>query len=272
MSKKTRKQYTSEDLGKHHFSKAVFHDAIRISGEIELPNSIFKVKAKWKRDPTKAEFYCISTGTALAHFLSICQQLENSVLYFSSFSRTKKMKKAGITRSGYILYCIENYIIRTQTMYDRLLRLIDKTYCIFNPPHLVSHELIVSNLNIKHSSVPALLKFIRKVIKKYHRDRDDIIHEKQYLEDDLRRLEIYTMLSTDKSFEKNQIFQNLVKIYKRQIVKGKTSEFSEVNYRAFDYVAKLFDVLDKEYVIQRRILEAVHGKIEVITEKNTASS
>lgn len=268
MRKKTGKRYTAEDLAEHPFSQAVLQDAIKIEAVIQEPDSVIKTDAKFKRLPTQAEFYCISTGNSLAQLLSICQQLEHSVLYFSSFSPTEKMKKAGISKQDHLLYCIENFIIRTQAMYDRLLRLIDKTFCLYNASYLISHELILSNIHIRNSAVPEKLKNVRKVIKDYHRDRNEIIHERQYLENDLRQLYVCTFMTTDKHFKNNQTFQRLAKYLTRHIVKGKTSAFTEVNNQAFVAIAELFDVLKVKYNRQRKILEAIYGKIDVLEEKD----
>lgn len=263
-----KKSYRADDLGNHPFVKYVFHDAVRVTAAIQAPGSAFKADAEFKRDPTQAEFYCISTGSSLAHLLSICQQMEHSILYFSAFTPTEKMKKIGITKQSHLLYCIENYIIRTQSMYDRVLRLVDKAFCLYNPSHLISHELIMGNIHIRSSSIHSKLKSIRKSIKGYYRDRNEIMHERQYLEDDLRRLEAYSILSTDEPYKNDKYFKLEIKDLTRQIVKGKTNTFTSVNKNAFNAIAKLFDDLMKKYKEQLRILEAIHGKIEINTEKN----
>jgi hypothetical protein len=97
------KEYqTANDLAHHPFSDVVFENAMSVSGAITVFESVLKVNAEYKRDPSEAEFYCIATGKALAHLLSICVQLEHSILYFSSFTPTEKMKKARISRQSHL--------------------------------------------------------------------------------------------------------------------------------------------------------------------------
>ncbi len=262
-------KYNSSDLlANHPFANLVLQNAVKITASIQAKGSAFKVNTKYNRDPTQAEFYYISTGTTLAHFLSTCQQLEHCVLYFSSFSPTVKMKGAGITKHSYLLYCIENYIIRTQSFYDRLLRFIDKVFCLYNPSHLISHELVISNTHVKHTKVPSRLKTLRKLIKGYYRDRNEIMHERQYLEDDLRRLEGYTILASDSPYKDDKYFKLEIKDMARQIIKGKTKEFTNVNKKIFIAIAELFETLKPIYDEQRNILEAIHGRIEVLIEDN----
>lgn len=177
----TNRSSTADALSEHRFVKTVFNDAMRVIAEIQIKGTVFKVQAEYSRPPTPAEFYCMSAGQALAPLLSFCKQMEHSVLYFSSFTPTPKMKSAGISRQSHLLHCIENYIIRTQGMYDRTLLLVDRIFGIYNPSHLITHELIISNLHVRHSSVPSLLQAIRKTIKDFYRDRNEIIHERGYL-------------------------------------------------------------------------------------------
>jgi hypothetical protein len=194
----------------------------------------------------------------------MCQQLEHSVLYFSSFSPTAEMTKAGISKQSYLLYCIENYIVRTHSMYDRLLRHIDRVFEIFNPSHLISHELIISNLHVKHSSLPDLLKALRKVIKAYYYDRNVIIHEQQYLEDDLRLLEVITCVSSSHDpFTEHLKLANQARSLAKKIVCDKTKEFSKVNQSSFKIIGTIFDHLKIEYDFKRNVLESIHGKSEL---------
>ncbi len=264
-TKKQINEYsTYENLSEHPFSSLALQYGVRIAAVIEKPLSVLKTEAEYKRPPSKSEYYCLSVARTLAHVLTICQQLEHSVLYFSSFSPTQKMKKVGITRQSHLLYCIENYIIRTQSMYDRLLILIDRVFELYNPSHMISHELILSNSHVRHSSIPNKLKALRKVIKHYYRDRNLIIHEQQFLEDEIRELEFYTVLTTSEGSLKGQ--QDLideVKYLAIQVVKNKTNEFSKVNRDSFVVLGNIFNHLKKEYVYKRDVLEAVHGKSEL---------
>jgi hypothetical protein len=206
----------------------------------------------------------------LAHVLTICQQLEHSALYFSSFSPTQKMKKAGITRQGHLLYCIENYIVRTQSMYDRLLRLIDRVFEIYNPSHMISHQLIISNSHVRNTSIPNKLEKLRKVIKTYYYDRNAIVHERQFLEDDIRELECYTILSTSEGPLKGHIdLIDEANYLAKQIVKNKTKEFSKVNHDSFVILGDIFNDLKKAYEFKRNLLELVYGKSELAEIPNS---
>lgn len=258
-----KKYHKTDDLGQHPFTTTVFKDAVSIDRAISVQGSQFKVDVEYKRKPTQAEFYCLSVGRSLASLLSICQQLEHSILYFSSFTPSEKMREAGVSRHSHLLYCIENYIIRTKSMYDRVLRLVDKVFLVYNPSHLISHELVISNIHIKNSDIPSKLRSIKNSVKGFFRERNEIIHERKYLEDDLLELEGYTILvAIDEAYKNDKQFNSLIKSLTSKIVKGKTKLFTAVNKKLFTEIAGLFDECIKRYQEQLQILEAIHGKVE----------
>jgi hypothetical protein len=264
--KSLKKSYpTFNALSNHPFPSLAMHYAVRVAKVIEKPHSLFKAKPEYERMPSKAEHYCIAVGYTLAQTLSICRQLENSVLYFSSFSPTQKMKKAGVTKQSYLLYCIENYIIRTHSMYDRLLRLIDRVYELYNPANRISHELVVGNLHVQHSPIPKKLRALRKVVKKYYHDRNSIIHEHEFLEEDVRRLEGYTIIlnSPGSAYEGSNDLKQEIRFLAKKIVRNKTAEFSQINHNSFVILGDIFNDLKIEYQSKREILENIYGEPEL---------
>lgn len=149
-------------------------------------------------------------------------------------------------------------------MYDRLLRLIDRVFDILNPSHVISHEMIISNLHVKHTDIPNKLKKLRKIIKAYYHDRNVIIHEQQYLEDELRTLEVFTTLSSSPGPYQGQ--ENLIeeiKYMSKEIVKDKTTEFTNVNRAAFEVIGELFTNLFEVYENKRTFNERIYGKPEL---------
>jgi hypothetical protein len=91
-----------------------------------------------------------------------------------------------------------------------------------------------------------------------------IIHEQGYLEDNLRELELYTILSNSEGPLKGQpdLIEE-IKYLAMQVIKNKTKEFSKVNHDSFVILGDIFNHLKKKYEYKRNILEAVHGKSEL---------
>lgn len=235
-------------LVNHPFMENGLLNAAQINKDLVKKNG-FKVDVEFKRNPTEKEFYCLQLGNAIAHLLTIILQLEHTVLYMSSFTPTKKMKDAGIDRHAQILYIVENYIIRTQTMYDRVLLIIDRLFHIQNKPNRISHESIVTNLHILKTDIPKALKSLKKIIKKYYPDRNSIIHETTFLEDDLRKIEGYSILKTQDNFNQEQK-DDIIEILKyktRDYIKKKRYEFTKTNKKICNSISNLFTVMQPIY-------------------------
>lgn len=221
---------------------------MNISKEVIEPNG-FKVEAKHKRTPTEREYYCLELGHCISHLLTVIQQLEHTVLYMGNFSPSEKMKQSSISRHSHLLWSTENYLIRTQTSYDRLLIVIDRLFNLQNEPQFISHESIVTNVHIKRTRIPSLLKTVRKSIKKYYHDRNTIIHQRSFLEDNLHAIEAYTILTSveDQEYSETEHLKEDLKWNIRDYVKKKKREFTRINYNLLKSLAPLFDEAHKIY-------------------------
>jgi len=240
-----------EKLSKHLFVEDVFLRALAISKELDR-SSPFSAKVMLKRKPTEKEYYCLVLGTALAHFLTTIQQLEHSVLYMSNFSPSETMRKSGVTRASHLLWATENFIIRTQTSYDRLLVVIDRLFNLQNQANKISHESIVTNGHIAATEIPAVLRPIRNSIKKYYNDRNTIIHEAPFHDDELRRLEGLSLaMQNIKLSGKNVDYLNEdIKYETKQYLAKSKREYARINSNLCKSTAIAFNTMHKVYKLK----------------------
>lgn len=231
-------------LSKHPFVTEVFKKAMEINKEIAQPSG-FKAEANFSREPNEEEFYCLQVAYCLSHLLNVIQQMEHTIHYMGNFSPTKPMKNAGITRSSHLLWSVENYIIRSQSVYDRLLILVDRLFHIHNQPNRISHESVVTNLHIARTKIPKALKPVKSALKKYYYDRNTIVHEASYLDSDLRKIEAYTILSTGDEEEtyKEHLKEDL-KWDIREFLKKRKREFSRINSNVCLSTKNIFEVMN----------------------------
>ncbi|WP_413615138.1 Cthe_2314 family HEPN domain-containing protein [Halomonas cupida] len=239
---------TYYDLNKHPFAEEVLQLGMTIAKEIKVVNG-FKVEAEFKREPIEEEFYVLQLSYCLSHLLTTIQQLEHTVLYMSSFSPTKPMRDAGITRATHLLWSVENFVIRTQTAYDRLLILTDRLFHIHNQASRISHESIVTNTHIKRTSVPEKLKAAKKTVKKYYYDRNIIIHESSYSDDHMRHIEGLTILASGnlRDFDEQGLIKEDLKYLVRKYVTSKKREFSRINGNLCTAISETFDEMHPIY-------------------------
>jgi hypothetical protein len=255
---KTTQFRTSEALFKHTFVESALADSTKLVKALGAPGSFFKAKAEFRRAPTRAEFYVGCVGTSLAHVLSMCQQLEHSVLYLASFRPTAKMKAAGMTRQTHLTASIENYLVRTRSLDDRVLHLINDVFALYNPPQQVKYELIAGNTHVKRCSVHSRLVALHKALGVYRLSTNSILHRQEYLEDDLRELEGLTLLFSQGYTELKEDVRSTAS----SIIRGKVKTFSATNEKVFGLLAELFAALEVEYWRQRNNLRQQYGLIE----------
>lgn len=217
-------------ISHHPFVQDVLKRAVEISREIQKPNG-FKLEIENEREPLEEEYYVLQLGYCLSQLLTTVQQMEHTVLYMANFSPTDIMKDAGINRATHLIWSVENYVIRSQSAYDRLLILTDRLFHIHNASNRISHESIVSNAHIKRSNIPAVLKHVKKAVKNYYRDRNKIIHESSFADDELRHIEGLALLASDPIYglENEDNLKKDLSFQVRRYVNNKKKEFEKSN-------------------------------------------
>lgn len=242
-------------LQKHAFAQEAFKDAWPIHQETYVPETASKVDAPYKRSLYNNEFYIIRVGHALAHLLITCEQLSHLPLYLPSFAPSKKMVAAGVTRHSHILLCIENYIVRIRSLYERVLQLVNVVFRIYNPPDQVTHALIKNNLHVANSKLPGALQKLKKITDRYYEDRNKIIHRECFQEDDLRHIELLTI-----SRDKFPGLEGDLKFFSRVYVSEKGHEMQRSNSEVFGAISNIFDLLLNQYRKQKADDVKIYGE------------
>jgi DNA repair ATPase RecN len=221
---------------------------MKIIEELVKPNG-FRIDANYNRDPNEEEFYCLQVGFCLVHLLAVVQQLEHTILYMSNFSPSDSMKNAGVNRSTHLLWSVENYIIRTRTVYDRLLVLTDRLFHIQNQPNQISHQSIVTNKHVSRTTIPKSLKQVKKAVKKYYHDRNTIIHEASYLDNELRRIEAYAIVLSNSDYDQIHVeeLKEELKRSVREFLKKRKREFTRINKNVCIALSSLFTQMHPIY-------------------------
>ena len=152
-------------LGEHDLAHQVWQDAIPVLSVYGVRRA--STSKSGEILPDEHEFYMWRVGSALAALLSASDRLNHSVLFLSAYRQTKALQEARITRTDHLIFGIENFIIRTQVIYDRVLRLVDAVFHLMNDEQMLSHELVIRNIRIRHSAIVPILKRIRKKTRQY---------------------------------------------------------------------------------------------------------
>ena len=211
--------------------------------------------------PDEYEFYLMRVGNRLATLLAHCEQLAHSILFLTNYRETTATRHAGVTRAKHIRYEIESYIVRTQTLYDLVLKLVDAVFHLTNADTQCRHPTIVQNLRVKRTNVPKLLSKLQKKLTDFRDARHKIIHRGGYQEEDLYRLELYTELEEsyrragqdmppDMAFlpeAKREMIQELIRKQK--------ALYTRFNDSVFQLIGDIFDCLYGHFVKEERRIQ-----------------
>jgi hypothetical protein len=240
---------TLDKIEVHEFINELREDAERYLkdkhfdiGDVELKGDQFD----------ELEYFIHNVGFYTTYFLVLCKQLEYGVKLFSNF---KYDGKSNCKRIDHLRYNIENYIIRYHSLSDRLLQVINSVFHLTVDEDAVNYSVIMTNLKVARTSVPAKYRLFRKHIGRLNLERNIIVHRHSHLEKELHQLElIYQMGNPDvrmKSYRTKRL---------KDYVRKKTDEFTKDKADVFLTLPGLFDVLLVEYRKQRRKLKLITGR------------
>lgn len=162
--------------------------------DASLGGSPSKLASNYDRKPDEHEYFLIDVAAAMANLLTLCQQLDQIPILIGSHRQASTMDKADINRHSLIVYHLENYIIRTQGLLDRVLKLVNSAFHLTNSPQNCRFTVVVQNVKVQVSDVDAPLKTLNKLLARYAGVRNEIVHHHSIKEDALRRLDMYFLL------------------------------------------------------------------------------
>lgn len=206
------------------------------------------------------QFYVVRVGYAMAHTLTWVEQLHQAVLFIGDFGYGRRLRDEGVNRSHHLIFNVENYLVRLQSIYDRLLQLTNAVFHLCISDELVSHSLIVSNLHVARTKVPGLLKAVRKTIQGKAEDRNAIVHKHSYMDPKLRRLEILYM-HTEETWQPKRsemTFKKLCHVRSqqmREVTSTKKAEFRAINASLVNSLLPLLTELHLQYEARKKRLE-----------------
>lgn len=247
---------THDELRDHRLTKLVF-DAVRptMAAEHEFQQSHGR-DAEYI--PDEYEFYLMRVGNRLATLLTHCEQLVHAILFLSNYRETTATRRAGVTRAKHIRYGIESYIVRTQTLYDLVLKLVDAVFHLTNADTQCRHPTIVQNLRVKRTNIPKLLEKLQKKLTDFRDARHKIIHHGGYQEKDLCRLELYTELEESYRRAGQDIPLDMAFLPEakrgmiQELIRKQKAQYTRFNASVFQIIADVFECLYGHFVEEER--------------------
>jgi hypothetical protein len=184
----------------------------------------------------------------------------------SNYRQTAATGRAGITRTKHLRYNIESYIIRTQALYDLVLKLIDAVFHLLNSDSQCRHAIIVQNLKVKQTEISNVLKPLRKKLSEFEQARHTIIHRGTYQDDELYSLELFTELEDSYRKSGDDLPVDIAFIPEarvemtRELINKRKAQYTRFNSRVLQLVSDVFTVLHERFREEER-------RFRILTER-----
>jgi len=209
------------------------------------PPKLFR--GEFDRPPNDHEFYLMWVGTCTAELLTCCEQLDLAPHLLANYRETPAMRQRGVNRHSHMVFHVEGYLIRTQSLFDRCLRLVDAVFDLRNDPKNWREHIVPANFRVRRTAIPKLLRSIKKLLDRYARARIEIVHRGSIKDDQLHHLEMYYVLEeverAEGKFRTFPDYANLRKELARQLVRSKKTEFLAFNAELTGALRPFLDAL-----------------------------
>ena len=150
---------------------------------------------------------------------------------------------------SHIEFHIENYIIRSRSIYDRVLIFTNYLLNIQLAPSRVTHDLIITNSKVEKVKIKSKLKEINKACGTYRDVRNEIIHQHSYENKKLEWLDVAqkAILITDGDYEKFNLSKEKLAYITADIIKSHLIEFHKNRENIEDKINNFLDSAKEIY-------------------------
>lgn len=131
---------------------------------------------------TELQGYIFSCGKGLGVLTSALDKAALSIEFLAN--AVKPLKASSYTHAEQIQFAIENYFIRSATIYDRALIFTNHLLDLGIADESTSHQQMVTNRHVKRYRLVGPLKDLGKICREKNVERNAIIHHRSYSEDD----------------------------------------------------------------------------------------
>lgn len=195
------------------------------------------------------EEYAVKSMIATTELINVCEQMGYCVDFLTGFRSKNFPEHSNITRLDYIVYHLENYFIRTGMVLDRSLLLVNIVFQLGLPEKQCRMATVAENHHVARTTVQKSLKRILKTVSPVQAKRNTVIHERGYTDEELKELEIFSVLEKTGSDTAKKYF-HLSKTMTDNAVASKKEELQKINQEVFKDVIALFDSLEEIFNVK----------------------
>jgi hypothetical protein len=201
------------------------------------------------------ESYVRDSLISAGELIAVYEQMTFAVEFLSGYRSRKMASGQIITRLDYIVYHLENHLIRTSSVMDRSLLLVNIIFRLGIPERECRLATIAENIYVKLTPVAGQLRAIEKLTNCYREQRNSIAHRRTYSEESFEPFEIYYVYEKSVTIKPNEdirqgpfyMFKGRTDDFvstKKQELSRKKQELSSFNAEVSSAISNLFLALE----------------------------
>lgn len=203
------------------------------------------------------EMYIFCCGQTLSLLSSAVDKSDQAIHNLRTIKSNSNLS-SNYTITDHIEFAIENFFIRSHSIYDRALLFSSQLLDTGIDKESINHQVIVTNIHVKKYGIADRLKKLRKVCTEYRVVRNKIIHHGRYAEQSFDFLSLLHKVSTLKYIDSGETFIPPIELEKM------TSDFIDVQVEEFEeHLVKIKSLLDEFYKIAERVYRHKRATFEL---------
>lgn len=201
------------------------------------------------------EQYLMTVTFSLDDLINLMNQIDFTDKILCDINHNSFLEKDDLTNLDWLLYNIENYLIRVSSINDRVLNLINIVFDLGVEESNGKFKKIDKNIKNHDSKIMNVYQKLYEYLKTCINDRDSILHKKSYSAEeapDLDRLHVF-LLTNDLHLKKYDYLEPLKDLYSKEFEKFKNKKvelFQQTNNEIKKILVLFFNELEKEYDYQ----------------------
>jgi hypothetical protein len=161
-----------------------------------------------------------------------------------------------LTRLDYIIYHLENHLIRTGMLLDRTLQFVNVIFHLGLPERECCLSTVADNHHVLATPVGTVIKELDNIIKPYRAQRNVVVHRRRYSDGALEPIEIFYVLQKSSDDLIDDYFF-LMKHMTDKVVAAKKVELNHFNELAFSKIDQLLASSHQVFISKHAVLCAV---------------
>ncbi len=200
----------------------------------------------------KLEEYILNCSQGLS-LVSLSVDKTNLAIQYLAESYTNPPKVENVSIDEHIEFSIENFFIRSQAIYDRVLIFVNKLHDIGLSDESISHNVIVTNDHVISSGLNSALKKLRKTCTEYRVERNKIIHHGRYSEEKFNNLALMHKAHELSKLDNKESGIDLKKLdaLSNIFIEIQVDDFNEHLKKIIKSLYIFFEVAEKVYLERR---------------------